>query len=313
MKLSNENFEKARAWILSHAREVDQSFFKVLFEDAPSSLLIESLSTYQNPDGGFGNALEPDFRLDKSSPMATTIAFQYLRDVNASEDQSIVQLGIKYFLESYSSAIKTWVGVPPEVNEAPHAPWWHVEEEELIDREGQSVIYHANPSAEIVGYLNQYREWVPEDFLQAVTQQAVRNFDLLEDPIEQHTLICYFRMVESLGEPERSILIERLQLRSLPTIPLDPQEWAAGYLLKPHLYIPTPDHALADFFPEAVMLSLEHEISKQSESGYWEPNWEWGQYDDIWRVAKQEWRGFLTAQNLKILNNYGMIENSSRE
>ncbi len=61
-RLSREAFERARAFLKSEARPLDRALFEHEFEGAPGERAIEELARYQNPDGGFGRALEPDLR-----------------------------------------------------------------------------------------------------------------------------------------------------------------------------------------------------------------------------------------------------------
>lgn len=40
--------------------------------------ILDMLEGFQNPDGGFGRGIEPDFKLIESSPMATSIGLRYI-------------------------------------------------------------------------------------------------------------------------------------------------------------------------------------------------------------------------------------------
>ncbi len=75
MKLSKEAFARAIEFIHKEARLLDRSLFDYLFEGGPRESIRDELSKFQNSDGGFGNALEPDFRQKASSPMATSVGF----------------------------------------------------------------------------------------------------------------------------------------------------------------------------------------------------------------------------------------------
>ena len=76
MKLSNENFEKAQQFIHNNARALDVCLFEYEFAGGTAVSVLNALTAYQNEDGGFGNAIEPDFRLPDSSPMATKVSIQ---------------------------------------------------------------------------------------------------------------------------------------------------------------------------------------------------------------------------------------------
>ena len=77
MKLSKDAFSRAEDFIYSNARKLDARLFEYHFKEASKDELLEELRKYQNSDGGFGNAIEPDFRLAVSSAMATSVGLQY--------------------------------------------------------------------------------------------------------------------------------------------------------------------------------------------------------------------------------------------
>jgi hypothetical protein len=60
---------------------------------------------------------------------------------------------------------------------------------------------------------------------------------------------------------------------------------------------------LADCLPT----HLDYLIAQQSLHGYWDVTWEWGDYPDVWEVAKAEWRGILIMEALASLKAYGRI------
>jgi hypothetical protein len=58
----------ASAFIWRSARLIDRYRFAYLFLDGEREAVLAALRPYQNPDGGFGNALEPDLRATLSQP-----------------------------------------------------------------------------------------------------------------------------------------------------------------------------------------------------------------------------------------------------
>lgn len=65
------NVEKAIEFIKRNARPVELAEFQCLFENGPKAALVEALKPYQNSDGGFGHALEPDNWNPNSTPITT--------------------------------------------------------------------------------------------------------------------------------------------------------------------------------------------------------------------------------------------------
>ncbi len=195
MQLSAERFEQARAFIKTHARPLDVRLFEYFFEGGTAAAVLAELARYQNPDGGFGHGIEADFRAPVSSPMATSVGLQYAVTVDAGADQPLVQAAIRYLLATYDTTNEYWPANFKAVNEAPHAPWWHIDEIKPPDESGWP-----NPSAEIVGYLHRYAPLVPPDFLERVTQRARRNLESGAglDGMFRYNLLCWQRAAADL-------------------------------------------------------------------------------------------------------------------
>lgn len=51
--------ESAQTFILSNARQLERHLFASLFQRGSPDHVRTALLAYQNPDGGFGNVLEP--------------------------------------------------------------------------------------------------------------------------------------------------------------------------------------------------------------------------------------------------------------
>ena len=62
-------YEKARAFVYRNARPLDIARWQYHFESGSSDAVLKALATYQNADGGFGHALEPDAWNPNSSPI----------------------------------------------------------------------------------------------------------------------------------------------------------------------------------------------------------------------------------------------------
>ncbi len=52
---------------------------------------------------------------------------------------------------------------------------------------------------------------------------------------------------------------------------------------------------------------LDRLIAERDADGGWSPAWAWGRFDDVWAEARQDWRGFLVAKNLEVLQAYGRL------
>lgn len=304
--LSQDRLGQAKDFVLAQARAVDRALFEHHFENAPADGVWEALSAYRNDDGGFGHAIEPDLRLPDSSPTATTIAFHYLVETNATGDNEHVQAGIRYFLDTYDASVCGWRSTPAQVNDHPRAPWWNYDEA-AADQYLRTL--WANPSAEIVGYLHAYRDLVPAALLNEVTQKALSVLDERSSDIDGHDFLCYVRMAEHLPEPHREEVWRRLSDRATAAIATTPEEWQ-GYSIRPLWAVPKPTSPLMSVLQDAVSQHLDFEIDQQQPDGSWHPFWTWGQFEEEWETAKVEWQGQLTVKMLMCLDRFGRIAKS---
>lgn len=302
--LSRQKFREAGKFVREQAREVDRALFSFYYEGAPAHQVWQELTRYQNEDGGFGHGLEPDFAWEGSSPMATTVGLQYLREAGAPADLEMVRRAIDYLLRTLDPVEQRWHAVPPEVNDAPHAPWWHYSHRDqgcLIDQDP------ANPAAEIVSCFHMYRELVPPELLISLTGAYVDRLLAQTGETGMHATLCYVKMVEMLTGPARERCMRKLEELVKAAVVLDPDRWGE-YGASPLFFAGKPDSPLVRLFPAEVELNLDYLIKTQETDGSWKPNWNWGQYEEAWREASRKWAGHLTVKNLKILSDYGRVE-----
>jgi len=83
--LDKKTFEEIRAWIYRNARPIDLAEWQYEFESGSKDAVVSALLCYQNEDGGFGNALEPDNWNPNSTPIATGYAISKLNTVNFTD------------------------------------------------------------------------------------------------------------------------------------------------------------------------------------------------------------------------------------
>lgn len=301
MLLGKARFQKACNFIEKHARTLDKKLFDFYFERASVTSVREEILMYQNEDGGFGNAIEPDFRLKRSSPMATSVGLQYCSEIKLAPDDPIIESAIKYLVKTYQTEGGYWPNTFKDVNEEPHAPWWSIGE--IVP---PSEAKWPNPNAELVGYMNRYSTHVPKDSLIDLNKRAVLNInnsEYIEGFI--YDILCWNRAYQYLPSPLRIKVekkIERTLRKVQPTIEETLRE------VRIFALAPNPQSLMYRLFPNEVNSLIEREIDKQSKDGGWWPTWEWGQYEDVWEIAKVDWAGKITVECLIALDQYNLIE-----
>ena len=302
-RLTHAAFQNAKSFIMDQGRRLDQRRFEFHFEAGSADAVLATLAPYQNDDGGFGNSLEPDIRTSVSSALATTVGFQILREIRVPVDYTLVRKGIEYFVATFDESRQVWPIIPPEVKEAPHAPWWNYETS--AETFGQFLV---NPRAEIVGYLHEFSDGVPSKLLKPLITTVLEHLDSLPDQIEMHDILCFARLAETEVLPNRDKVWEKLAQAAAPHVARSPEQ-LTGYVLKPLWLVSSPESPLAAEFKEEVEMNLDFEIEQQGEDGSWSPNFSWGdQYSETWQKAKKEWQSRLTVDTLKTLKDFGRIE-----
>ena len=302
-QLTQAAFQSAKNFIMDQGRALDQRRFEYHFENGSADAVLAALAPYQNDDGGFAHSLEPDIRTPASSAIATTIGFQILREIQAPVNHILVQKGIQYFIATYDESQQVWPIVPPEVEEAPHAPWWNYENSPKTF--GQFLV---NPRAEIIGYLHEFNDGVPTKLLKTLTATVLEHLDSLPDTMEMHDTLCFVRLAETETLPNRDKVWTKLAQAAAHSVARNAEQ-LTDYVLKPLWVVPTPESPLAAELKAEVEMNLDFEITQQNEDGSWSPNFSWGdQYPEAWQTAKKEWQSRITIDTLKTLKHFGRIE-----
>ena len=305
MQLSLANLERADIFIHSAARPLERALFAYGLQTGAPEEVYAQLAHFQNPDGGFGRALEPDLRLPGSSVYVTTVGLQLLRDLATPATHPLVQGAICYLLHTYDAQRQRWLIIPPAAREAPHAPWWRYDDD-LPVRFGQ---YLANPRAEILGYLYDYAELVPHTLIQELADAIVAHLTTQPDELEMHDLLCYVRLLETRSLPEgvRAPLLGKLQVVVDRTVARAPGDWE-HYGLQPLSVVASPASPFAPRLAEAIKRNLDYLIGHQGADGAWGPTWTWGDlFPETWPVAEQDWKGVITVATVRKLQAFGRI------
>lgn len=305
MKLTQDNWDAAKSFIFSQARPLEQKLFNYHFENGSKEDAVNELISFQNNDGGFGNCLEPDFRLEISSPMATTVGLQIAADLQLGKNHPVIMKALSYLESVYDDQKIIWHAVPPEINEVPHAPWWHFDHEKGFC--GVQATW-ANPNAEIIGYFHLFKQ--EEPLLGKWTKMAGEELSKLPRPLGKHDFLCYSRLLHNLPKysETKQYIYSALSQAVHETVCKDPSRWNE-YVAKPLDAAPDPSSPFYEHLKKDITLQLDYEIKSQHVNGYWQPAWSWfGHYEETWKKAEIEWRGINTLSTLRSLAAYEKIE-----
>jgi hypothetical protein len=280
---------RAEEFIRSNARLIDRRRYEYHLKGGSREAVLAALRGYINPDGGFGQALEPDLRSPGSQPVFQEAGLRVLDEIGFEAD---VVDGLLRFLPTITTEEGGVPAVLPSAVSYPRAPWWQPE---------SPLRARLMPTGAIAGYL--HRNGVDHPWLGRATEFCWRAFEEGE-PEEVHDLLCGLVFLEHAPDRERArrdfaTVGERILAKGL--VSLDPR--TEGYVQTPLDWAPRPDAWCRELFEASVIEAhLDALIGRQQEDGGWPISW-----PPVSAACELEWRGFLTVNALLLLRAYGRL------
>ncbi|TVX89620.1 prenyltransferase/squalene oxidase repeat-containing protein [Paenibacillus agilis] len=298
---SVEALGQAKQFMYRQARLLDRRRYEFHFEQGSPEQVIAALRAYQNEDGGFGQALEPDIRCPHSQPVPVEMALRLMDEVSYVD--STIMEGIGRYLRGITRPAGGFPLATLAVNDYPHAPWWYREEDQLPS---------LNPTGNIIGLLyklSAQHSFKEEEWFQSSVEYMWRQLDEL-NPYDYHDIVQAATFLEHAPDSERvqeyRVWLDEL-IKRPGIIELDPQ--AEGYVHKVLDWAPAPDHSVAKLVTaEDISRHLDHLLTEQQADGGWPIRWE-----AVSPACELEWRGSITIDRLLTLRAYGRLGSSASE
>lgn len=292
--LTNDALTAAATFVDGNARLIDRRRYAFHFGDGGADAVLTALRPYQNPDGGIGNALEPDLRGGGSQPQPVEVAFRILDEIDRFDDPMVPAAC------DYLASIDTGEGgvpfVLPSARDSVCAWWWRMGAE-ASDTPPASL----NPTAAVAGMLAAHA--VDHPWAARAVRFCWDHLDAIADagtdlpPYEARAVLTFLD-----GVPDRDRATKtaaRLRGALLSGVTLAPN--ADGHVHLPLDFAPRPGTLAAGLFDDATLSThLDHLIASQRDDGGWTVNFE------AWTPATgPEWRGAVTVNRLLTLRAYG--------
>jgi hypothetical protein len=277
----------AEQFIHSTARLLDRHRLAVLLGGAPVQPVLTALRGYQNPDGGFGHALEPDVRDPASQPTAALHALEVLAEVGALDDPMVGQAADWAARNARADGALPFV--LPSAATHPHAPW-------MTPNLDASFITFG-----VVSVLT--RAGIQTPWLDTATSWCWYRID------RPHTLEAYWvkfalDFLDHQPDEDRAVAaIESLRPKLGPdgTIPVPggtEDERLTALVLSPRPGL----RSRALFSKEHIEADLDQLEEDQLEDGGWMFDWlDWSPGQHV------EWRGAVTLRALRTLAAVGRV------
>lgn len=309
--MSENNFyEAAKSFVYRNARPLDFALFRYHFEEGAAEDVLRILASYQNSDGGFGHALEPDNWNPASTPIATWAATQKLRALGVPETadglaaQRIIDGILRYLDSGADFADGKWYNTVAGNNDYPHAVWWSCEQGEGVP--------HDNPTVSLAGFALCYADKGSSLYQKAeqIVTKAVAAF--IEKPVkEMHVLKVYLELLSYLEKSGRSALVDMESFRETlyDTIRNDvckePEKWYTEYVSKPSNYYDGTDRLFAIFDRALCGKEAELMLKQQCPDGAWNVTWQWHTEYKEFEISANWWKSSMIIDNLLYLKGLG--------
>jgi hypothetical protein len=291
--------DAAESFLWRNGRLLERLRFEHLFRDGDPDAVIDALRPYQRSDGGFGNALEPDFRGPISQPTTADSALRVLDEVGRMPADLVGPL-----CDWLTTVTTAEGGVPmvlPSAAAYPRAPWWDPPEDQRA-----SLL----PTSGLAGHL--HRHGVDHPWREPATEFTWRALDEVPKRVAAgdwllqlgYDVRCALVFLDAVPDRQRAEAVaaelgELLVAKGV--IALDPA--TEGEVAMPLDFAATPDTLARRWFDDATIEAhLDALAAGQASDGGWTVEWE------AWvPAAGLEWRGWQTVERLKTLRAYGRL------
>ncbi len=272
----------AETFIWSTARLLDRHRYAMLFQDGPAQPVIAALRAYENPDGGFGHALEPDVRCPSSQPAPTYTALEVLGEAGGDADLATAAYA---WLAQIAGPDGSFPAALPGFERYPHAPWYTAEPRSMLTLGLAAVCHEAGATGE---WLDRATDW------------CWRSIEAQEQP-GGYWLKFALQFLDAVPDEDRAgTAIRELAGRVDPSAVM-PIGGVEGEALRPLDLSPRPDSRSRTLATgphiEAHLDAVENE---QQDDGGWMFDW------PAWSLAQTaDWRGIVTIRALTWLRDNG--------
>jgi hypothetical protein len=280
-------------FITSNARLLDRRRAGLAVGAGDPEVALTVLAGYQNADGGFGWALEPDLRAPASQPVAALHAFEVLEEVAPVTSPLAREL-----LDWLDSVALPGGAVPfalPGTASAGSAPMW-----ESADTASPSL----HMTAVVLGIAHRVARHDPavaaHPWLRRATAWAMGEIRALDGPRHAIEFRYVLQLLDALDARDE---LERLGAHLPANGTMAVTGGRPGEAMRPLDFSPEPGRPLRALFdPGTIEADLDRLEAEQHDDGGWDVDWQ------HWSPAGAlEWRGWATVRAIRILRANGRL------
>ena len=302
-----DTFEKAKAFVYRNARPLDLARFRFHFENGSIDDVLHALSFYQNDDGGFAYAIEPDNWNINSNPIGAWAAAMILREIGFTDTEHPIMKGLLNYLDSgkdFSGG--KWYNTVAGNNDYPHAVWWECDDPEGIPSD--------NPTVSLAGFALCFADKNSSIYQKAggIAKKAVRNF--LQNPTDEpHTFRCfsdllgYCEEIEGFDVFDLKTLRESVISRVNDIICSDTERWTTDYVCTPSFFFFKNNRIFKTINRDLCKREVEMIYDSQLEDGSYPVVWKWHNDYREFEISANWWKSDIIIRNMQLFREFGIL------
>ena len=293
--MSQMNTEAAKKYIKDNARPLELSLYNLFFEDGSKEAVLIELKSFQNPDGGFGKALEADNWNPDSNPIATNDALIFLYRIGALDPALGILKDIIRYLSSHDSFDedkRRWLFAIDSNKDYPHAIWWEKKDDGILN---------FNPTVSLAAFMVCFGD--NREYYSSIVREAFASLGSLKGSGDE--LICYMLALELLRDNRITDVIDlegaycEILLKLKETICPDISKYGKEYVTEPSfIFYGAFDRYMADDIRNIAYSEKDILGDLQLKDGGFDISWQW--YTDYkeFEEARDMWRPRVTLNKL---------------
>ena len=284
----NTILERGANFIWENARLLERAIFEYHFLSGPPERIFDTLHAYQNDDGGFGHALEPDLRAPDSQPLFVEFALRTLYECRLRNAE--IAYRACDFLAQHADLKRGIPTIFPSARDYPRAAHWHHPHNE------QPSLDRLTGLVGLAAWQGVSHPWLDKAIDVCLEHVASTRYDFA------HTIQNAFCLLESVSSKKPvDILFNKLSNELLTASFYNADAPVTQYGLTPLDYAPSPEAYCRRIFSDAqIEAHLTDLEAHQGADGGWTILW-----DPPAGSARQEWRAQKTLLALTVLQAYG--------
>ena len=292
--MSKPDLDAATQFLAANGRVVDRRRLERLFAGGDATPVRDAVAAYRNPDGGFGQGLEPDGRDPATQPAAIALALGILDEADAW-DTGLVS-GACDWLQAHAPAEggsrRSW-SRPSRAGRTPRGGCPSRVFPGRATRPRWSPPARSRACCTPAG--SRIRGWTRP---QTCSWERVGQLSA-PGPYDMIGVVSFLNQVPDAARAERAL--GQIGPTLLGLVALDPEQ--PGETHSPLSFAPQPGSRARALFNDAVIQAhLDHTAAGQRDDGGWTFNF------PAWSPAAElDWRGYITVSALVTLRDNGRL------